>query len=280
MTYLSQPSAGADTAPFDTSDRGLLLGDGVFDTSLVLDGRIVFAEAHRKRLINDAAVLDIPVCTQALERAIASVLTPDASGALRVTVTRGAGGRGLHGDSETPPTLMARLSPLVPVRMFVPVNAAFTTIRRNETSPTASSKTLAYLDNILAVREVSRQGAEEALFLNTAGNLACGSSTNIFTVSGDVISTPRISDGALPGTMRAWVLENAAECGMEVVSSKLSQTNLNNADAAFVTNSLRLIAPIANIGDPSSRHITGLSRRLVTSLRNDGFSLPGEVTLP
>ncbi len=110
-------------APFDLSDRGLLLGDGVFDTALVLNGRIFRAEAHLRRLIDALAIL---AHRRRPRRDPRGRRGPDPAWeapagrhALRVTVTRGPGLRGLAPVGVQKPTVMASLSPLPP-RFFWP----------------------------------------------------------------------------------------------------------------------------------------------------------------
>ena len=95
---LSQPSALSDQSElFDLRDRGLLLADGVFDTSLVSDGRVILRDAHLDRLIEGAAALGIDLERKAVVRVMDTAIEDSASGALRITVTRGAGVRGLAG---------------------------------------------------------------------------------------------------------------------------------------------------------------------------------------
>jgi len=117
-------------------------------------------------------------------------------------------------------------------------------ICRNEKSPTAQIKSLCYLDNILAMEEAHEQGADEALMLNTAGNIAEGSISNIFFVKDDQLFTPPLSDGVLPGTMRRCVLETASKLGMSVTEDSLGPEIIQTCDEAFLTNSLFRVRPI------------------------------------
>ena len=59
---LFQPSSSpVHSVSFDVRDRGLLLADGVFDTSLVVRERIILREAHINRLLDGAVALGIPL---------------------------------------------------------------------------------------------------------------------------------------------------------------------------------------------------------------------------
>ncbi len=240
-------------APFDLSDRGLLLGDGVFDTALVLNGRVFRAETHLRRLIDALAILRIDA-DPALIREGAAALIPHAEApagrhALRVTVTRGPGLRGLTPVGVQRPTVMASLSPLPP-RFFWPrLSMDVAAARRNESSPLSRIKALSYLDAILAMRAATERGHNDVLFLNGAGHVACASVGNVFALFGDELVTPPLSDGALPGVIRGLLLKECGRLGLKARERSLDLDEFRAADAAFMTNSLRLIAPVARIGE-------------------------------
>jgi branched-chain amino acid aminotransferase len=239
-------------APFDLSDRGLLLGDGVFDTALVLNGRVFRAETHLLRLIDALAILRIDADPTAIRQAAAALIphaeAPAERHALRVTVTRGPGLRGLAPVGVQRPTVMASLTPLPP-RFFWPrLSMDVAAARRNESSPLSRIKALSYLDAILAMRAAAERGHNEVLFLNGAGHVACASVGNVFALFGDELVTPPLSDGALPGVIRGFLLEECGRLGLAARERSLDLDELRAADAAFMTNSLRLIAPVERIG--------------------------------
>ena len=86
--------------------------------------------------------------------------------------------------------------------------------RRNEHAITAGLKTVAYTDAILALIEARRAGADEVLFLDTAGHCSEASASNLFAVIGGTLATPPTSCAALPGITRGAVIEMAAELGV------------------------------------------------------------------
>ena len=65
-------------------------------------------------------------------------------------------------------------------------------IRRNEKSFTSNLKTLNYLDNILAKQEASEDDFDDAVLLNSKDNFACVTSSNIFFIQDNVITTPSL----------------------------------------------------------------------------------------
>ena len=235
-------------APFDLSDRGLLLGDGAFDTALVLNGRVFGANAHVDRLLGALATLHIEANPAAIREAIAALIPQAERHVLRVTVTRGPGLRGLAPRGAERPTVMASLSPL-PGDVFWPrLSMNVAAIRRNETSPSSGIKALSYLDAILAMREAAGKGFADVLFLNGAGRVACASVGNVFALIGAELVTPPLSDGVLPGIIRGFLLDQCDQLDLAARTRSLSLDELCAADAVFMTNSLRLIAPVERIG--------------------------------
>jgi branched-chain amino acid aminotransferase len=119
--------------------------------------------------------------------------------------------------------------------------------RRNEHAMTAGLKTLAYTDSVAALAEARASGADDALFLDTAGHLSEGTSSNVFVVRGETLATPPLSCGALPGITRAAVAEVAAGLGLAVEERPVAPDELFAAGEAFLTSSLRGIAPVVRV---------------------------------
>ncbi|GGD87013.1 4-amino-4-deoxychorismate lyase [Aureimonas endophytica] len=254
--------------PFDLGDRGLLLGDGVFDTALVANGRAVFRDQHLARLEAACAALAIPFDRAAAERVMDAAAAEAGAGSLRLTVTRGAGPRGLAPPPSPRPSMIATFAAGAPLVAFAPIRLRQTAIRRNETSPLSRLKTLNYLDAVLAAGEARREGFDEALFLNSRGRVACAGTGNLFALTAGRLTTPPLADGVLPGILRAVLLDLAPRLGLAVAEASLAPAELFGAEAVFMTNSLRLLAPVAAIDArefPSSRVHPDL-RRLAEAL--------------
>jgi branched-chain amino acid aminotransferase len=238
--------------PFDLADRGLTLGDGVFDTALARHGRIVFEAAHVARLAAATDRLGFPVAPERIAsamQALAEAMGQDhALAAIRTTITRGSGPRGLRPPAEPRPVLWASSAPVGPALAFAPLRLHPTAIRRNETSPASNLKALGYLDAVLAAAEAQAAGFDEALFLNTRGNLACAGTGNLFAVIDGAILTPPLADGVLPGILRAEIFLRAPRLGLTVAERSLGLDAVLGAQAVFLTNSLRGLAPVTAIG--------------------------------
>lgn len=249
--WLNNQAVTGETAPFDLSDRGLLLGDGVFSTALVLEGQVVYRDAHLKRLLHACNVLGIAIAPATLSEAMSLAANGVRLGSVRVTVTRGSGPRGIVPSGQFSPTVIASNSEIGVGAMFSQLSLLPSSIRRNDTSPTAQLKTLCYLDAILAAKQAREAGFDEPLMLNSHSRVACTGTGNLFVLRGDRLSTPRPSEGVLPGIMRAALLRIAPGLGLQVAEDQLMLEDLIGADAVLVTNCLKLLATVTAIGPTS-----------------------------
>jgi len=234
-------------ARIDPADRGFLLGDGLFETFLAIGGRVLYGEAHLTRLRQGAVTLGIPLDyddAALLEACMALLHTNGmtARAALRLTLTRGPGARGLAPPENVRPTVLLTGSQAPPPRRSL--NMITSAAWRHELSPLSRFKTLNYLDNILARREAEARGADEAVMLNTRGYAAGASAANLWVVEGGALITPPVSDGALPGIMRACVFEVAGGLNIEAQEARLTPKRLAAADEIFLTNSLIGACPV------------------------------------
>jgi branched-chain amino acid aminotransferase len=254
MIFLNGRILPSGEASLDPRDRGFLLGDGLFETLPCLAGQAVRMDEHLARLEAGAGVLGIPLPCPIDEIRLGAMRVLEANGleradaALRITLSRGPGPRGLLPPEESEPTLMITAAALES-RPQAPASAIIATTRRNEHSPLANLKTLNYLDNVLARREAAERGADEALLLNTAGRLASASAANLILVRDGRLLTPPVADGILPGITRALVLEIAGGLGIEAAETPLEREDLWDAQEAFVTNSLIELRPLVRVDD-------------------------------
>lgn len=231
-------------------DRGLTLGDGLFETLLAKDGRLAAPDPHLARLAAgcDALGLPTPDPVRALDvmaRALDEAGLNQGRAAVRLTLTAGSGGRGLDRPQRLAPRMFATAAPSP--RPATPARLALAQVRRNAASPASRLKTLAYLDNVLARREAQAAGADEALMLNTDGELACAAAANLFWIREGRLHTPALECGVLAGIMRAAVIAEAGRLGVEVVEDRAGAEVLAAADAVFLTNSLIGVRPAASL---------------------------------
>jgi len=266
MSYLLNGTLHPDDAPaISARDRGLTLGDGVFETIAVREGGPVRLARHLERLHDGLRTLEIAGAPdrETLAADIARLLAAQevGRGVLRLTVTRGPAGRGLSTQGCGPPSVLITASPMQPPREPLSLTVA-KSVRRNEFSPASRIKSLSYLDNVLAYREAEQRGHDDALLCNSAGFVAETAIANIFAIINGELVTPPVAEGALPGIAREVVMES-----FPVTTAPLSLAELLAAEEAFVTNSLcvRRVRGIDGepIGDPEMDTMTQMVRKAV-----------------
>jgi branched-chain amino acid aminotransferase len=250
-------------------DRGLTLGDGLFETLAVHDSVALWRFEHLERMRKSASELGIPFPEDAIENAI-DALTRRAKGhhVLRLTLTRGKGGRGLV-VPMTKPTLLGTLTPFDSALRFQPAALITASVRRNLHAPSSRHKTLSYIDQIVAAREAEAAGADEALMLNSAGRVACVTIGNLFVERKGALETPSLAEGILPGIMRAALIAAARLEGIAVREKQLRVADLAGADGVWVSNSLRFVRPVTRLDKlrypGRSRLLDRLVRRLLAA---------------
>jgi branched-chain amino acid aminotransferase len=232
-------------------DRGFTLGAGLFETILIKRGVAPAIEYHWRRLEISAPLLNIalPFSKDAFTKMLYDLVQEnnlqEKTAAARVTITQGDSVRGILPVGSISPNMVMAVFEYTQV-LQAEFSALIVKTRKNEHSLTAGIKSISYLDNILAKTEAVSQGYQEAILLNTASKVADGAVANIFMVKNDKIYTPPISDGALPGVMRAIVLQEL-KAEFPCIEKSLSAEELLQADEVFLTNALMGVQPISQI---------------------------------
>lgn len=213
FAWLNGALCPVDRALISPADRGFTLGDGIFETIRVANGAPRHLPLHLARLRQgaDQLGLAVPLSGAQFQTAISALLAASAlqNATLRITLTRGAGPRGLLPPANPTPTLLITCAPFIAAAPEISAIICQST-RRNEFSPLSHIKSLNYLDSITARREAAARGAEDAIMLNTKGDAVAASAANLFVLQNGSWATPPVRDGALAGTLRARLLA----CGL------------------------------------------------------------------
>ena len=104
-----------------------------------------------------------------------------------------------------------------------------------------------YTNSILANMEVTDEGYDEALLLDSSGFVSEGAGENIFVVKNGVIYTPDLSAGALSGITRNTVFHIAQDLGIEVVQKRITRDEVYISDEAFFTGTAAEVTPIREL---------------------------------
>ena len=233
----------SDQAKISVFDHGVLYGDGVFEGIRAYNGRIFRLKQHLDRLYASARAiwLDVPMEQDAMARLCEeSVATNHLSDAyIRLVVTRGYGDLGLDPRKCRKPTVfcIADKIALFPSEVYqrgLTMMTAPTPVNHREgLSPRV--KSLNYLAHILAKIEAINAGVDEALMLESTGEVAEGVGENVFCVTNHTLRTPPAYSGILRGVTRDAVMELGREAGLDVREESLNRYDLYTADEVFLS---------------------------------------------
>lgn len=257
-----------DEARISPLDRGITVGDGVFETLRVYRGVPFAWRRHYERLIASADALGLAVPDSDTLRAAADDVVGANGlddGRLRITIS---GGEGPPGSSRAGATPRAWIT----AWPFTPWDGAADVViapwTRNERSATAGLKTISYAANVRALAFAEQRGAGEALFANTSGNLCEATGSNVFVVHRGVLRTPPLTAGCLAGVTRGLMLELAHHIGVDAREADVGMAEVATADEAFLSSTTREAQPIAQVDGQPLAHAPGpITERLTDAFR-------------
>lgn len=237
-----------DTQPVINIHDRIRLGEGVFNTVLVIDGQLFHAKQHMGNVLKNARLF-----WQDWQAPHSDVLIETANDllkkngflkgrfALNTFITGGAAGNGVRTPNDQAPQIMMRA--LACPSEFSPVRAIIAnTVRRNEGSPLSQIKCSQYGDNILAMKEAEQRAANEAILLNNAGHVTCATTSNIVIEKDGAFITPPLHDGVLNGVTRGCFLK-----AYDVTERSITADDLLNANGIYLLNSLRGTVPVIEL---------------------------------
>ena len=258
-------------------DRGLQLGDSVYEVCRLADGCLFDVEEHLDRLERSLGEIEMtmPMERKALKAVMAETVRRNGvrDGLLYLQVTRGA----LRRDHPIPriapkPTLILTVHGMdrdAIVRRSAEGVEVIT--HRDERWGRCDIKTTQLLANLLAKTAARRAGAFEAWLVDPDGFVTEGTSTSAWIVDPDGrLVTRELSPAILPGVTRRVILEAAEAAHMPVVQRRFTPEEAIAAREAFISSATGVAVPVVTIdshkvGDgkpgPVTRRIMGLYDR-------------------
>jgi branched-chain amino acid aminotransferase len=255
-------------------ERGFLYGDGLFETLRLRRGQPLHWKEHLARLRKGCAALNISFPHEEICTGVREVSALLETGVLRLTVTRGKSpGRGLLPPCDSTATVVVTGytgEPYPEESYEKGFSACLISFPRSHLSPLVQLKSLNNLENVLGKVEAAAAGADEGIFCNYMGEIAEGTTSNVFLVINGKLVTPPPECGLLPGIMRSQVLVLAERLGVTAIQAKVYPQDFRRAEEAFLTNSLLGVMPLVSFnGEPVGKGNPGpLSEMLCQELRN------------
>lgn len=247
--YLRHAQAGVHI-----EDRGLQLGEAIYEVCNVRDGRLIDEEPHLDRLERSLAEIGVamPMSRTALKQVMRELVAKNriADGLLYIQVSRGSAKR-----DHVPPAGMGRPTLIITLR---PQDIAAAQARLEAgiaviTEPDIrwgrrDIKTTQLLPNLMAKIAAKKKGAFEAWLVDQDGAITEGSSTNAWIVDGNGnVITRALSHAILPGVTRRVILEAAAEAQLTVTERNFTVAEAQSAREAFISSATGACVPVVSI---------------------------------
>jgi len=262
-----------EAAKVSVFDHGFLFGDSVYEVVRTRAGAPFLLRPHLERMRRSAAelYLDVPFTDEEIVGFVAEALETAANpeSYVRIILTRGVGELELHPGTCVRPSLILIVRPLsLPPARFYERGIRLAIVGRKRTNPEAlnpAAKTGNYLNNVLAIIEAVRRGADDAVMLNAGGHLAEGTTANVFFVREGTVHTPALGTGILEGITRGLLIRLLGEEGIPCREGDYLPDELRGADEAFLTSTLRDVMPVGEVdGERVGGAVPGpVTRRLM-----------------
>ncbi|MDP2941195.1 MAG: aminotransferase class IV [Candidatus Omnitrophota bacterium] len=262
MVFLNGKFVASDEARIAVDEPGFLYGWGIFETMRACRQKIVYLDAHLKRLRKGAALISLQCPYQAarLKKIIRQVVETNglADCQVRVSLWKAKTNSGIL-------ITAGKYRPYTGQKYKSGFSACVSGYCQNAGAMLARLKTMNHLFYRLASLEAGKKHCDEAIILNHQGCIAEASRSNIFFVKNNRLFTPALECGCLDGITRGAILDLAGKQQIEVCQGNFKLQDLYDAEEAFLTNSLMGVMPLAfveghRIGKGSGRF--ALTRQL------------------
>ena len=257
---------GAKQSKISIFNRNIQFGDGLFETCVVENKKILFWVNHFARLNRGCEQLKISKVDE-------SVWLSDVKKALslcsydrcvvKLILSRGESLRGYGFKDDIKPVRAVIVSELQKTTLNNSFCLEYCQSGYDSNPKLAGIKHCNRLEQVLARAGLK---SDEGIMLDENHNVISVTQGNIYAIHGNTLITPKLDKCGVEGTRRAVILDLAKLLGIKVKVDTLSVKELGQADEVFISNSIIGIQSISQIGDIS------FSENLITKKIKDAFT--------
>ncbi|AZR74855.1 hypothetical protein BBF96_07210 [Anoxybacter fermentans] len=217
-----------------------MYGYGLFETIKVYNGKIYFFKEHMERLKRGCEILnlELKIPLNIIEEYCYKLIRKNNlnDGGIRVAYSK---------NKDKYCLLITTRGNIYKEEIYKKgFKLCFADIKRNPESPLVRIKSNNYIENILSLEKARKKGFDEAVFENVYGKICEGTISNIFFIKDNVVYTPSVSCGILPGIIRNKVMNIVKKLNLKLKTGQYHKDDLFNADEIFITNSLLDVMPV------------------------------------
>ncbi len=232
-------------------DRGLFFGDGVYEVIRSYNGRIFALDEHLQRFAGSLAAVDI--VSVDIEKIRSDIMRAfEAAGIANAKIyfhiTRGSALRSHVWDDGLEPNFFLTVTELEDSTQ-VKTEGIAVSIHPDWRWKRCDIKSLNLLPNVLARRDASQKGCEEAILVDESGLITEGAGSAFFAVFGTKLQTAPLTANILPSITRKYVIKAGENIGLEVIEESLTPKQAGSADELFIAVTTKDIVPVVKFDD-------------------------------
>ncbi len=238
---------GKKQSKLSVFNRLVQFGDGLFETCMVKDGKLILAQQHFARLDKGSQRLHINPIKQSVwlkDIAKAVSLSKLNHAVVKIILSRGETSRGYGFDRNIKPTRIVIVSEMPDLASNYSLGLCASGYATNQLL--AEIKHCNRLEQILARTNLNTQ---ECLMLDPQGQVISVSQGNVFAFKNGVLLTPSLDVCGIEGTRRQAVIGLAKKLNISVEVCSLSMEELLSCDEIFITNSVIGIKPVHQVNE-------------------------------
>ncbi|KSV90453.1 D-amino-acid transaminase [Sinorhizobium sp. GL28] len=249
--YLNGEFLPENEARLSIFDRGFLFGDGIYEVTAVLDGKLIDSAPHMARLERSAREIDVPLPVSTEEIvAIEKRLVRDndlVEGIVYLQLTRGAEDRNFLFSEDIKPTLLLFTQEKTLVGVAATEKGLSIKTVPDQRWARRDIKSVCLLPQVIAKRIAKAEGCDEAWMIEDGFVTEGASSTAYIITEDNRIVTRGNSQATLPGCTRLAALALAREQGLTLEERPFTLDEALSAREACLTSASNFVAPITRI---------------------------------
>ncbi len=239
-------------------NRGLRYGDGIFETIKLKNGNLILSDEHFARLWKGMQLLQFEIpklfSPEKLEADILQLAAKNKLTAARVRLTIIRSDGGIYDAKNNTPNYIIEAIPLPEDNGPLNSNGLQLCIfndAKKSIDTFSNAKTNNYLPYFMGAMFAKKQQCNDALILNTEGNICDSTIANIFFIKDEIIYTPALTQGCVAGVMRKFLIDKIRALGFIVHESVVIKEEILQADEFFLSNSIYNIRWVAGLESKS-----------------------------
>lgn len=224
-------------------DRGLLYGDGLFETLRLIDGTAPLWSQHWQRLSRGMRFLSMPFAPQLASFLVAELAALPSAQMARITITRANQGRGYRAGQAPIKVVVQGFEQLPPSD---PKCLQWIDHRLSHQPALVPYKHLSRLDQVIGANGLQAPFTD-GVMCDQEGAVTCATVGNLFIWDGDTLLTPKLDRAGVQGVMRALVISACAKLNISCREARIYPQDLYTAQRIWVSNAVRGLQPVCQL---------------------------------